>query len=240
MRKYLALIASSCLMLHLVTVSTSCKHEPLLDEVTNPVDTTAQGVPCDPDKVYFELEVLPILLSNCAFSGCHDAASAEDGVILDSYDQVIKTGKVKPFKPNDSKLYKVLVDNDADDRMPLDRPPLPQDQIALISKWIQQGATNLKCDPDAGACDSTNVTYTQSILPVINTYCKGCHSGTAPSGNIDLATYQGVKVVATNGKLLGSISWSSGFSKMPQGGNRLPDCTIAKFKTWIDGGAPEN
>ena len=48
---------------------------------TQPQDTTH---PCDPDTVYFEMDVLPILLSSCGKSGCHDA-TAQDGVRLDSY-----------------------------------------------------------------------------------------------------------------------------------------------------------
>lgn len=254
MRKFMALLVCMYVMTHLALVGTSCKHEPLLDDTmtpvdttgnpqdttTNPGDTTTQGHPCNPDSVYFELDVLPILISNCAFSGCHDAASAKEDVILDSYANVISTGEVKPFDLNDSEIYKAITEDDPDKRMPPDQPALPQDQIDLIAKWIQQGAQNLTCDPGAGACDTVNVSYSQSILPVINTHCKGCHSGSTPSGGIDLGSYQGIKTVAQNGKLYGAISWASGFPKMPQGGDQLPDCTIARFKAWIDAGAQEN
>ena len=76
-----------------------------------PVDTTSTGTPCDPNIVYFERDILPILTTNCAFAGCHNATSASDGVKLDNYQNVISTGKVKAFKPNDSKLYKVIINN---------------------------------------------------------------------------------------------------------------------------------
>lgn len=253
MRKLLALLAGTYLILHLATLSTSCKHEPLLEDVnpvdttgnpqdttTNPNDTTTQGTPCDPDKIYFHQEVLPILISNCALSGCHNAASAEDGVILNSYENVMATGDVEPFNLNDSEIYEVLVEDDPDKRMPLNKPPLDQDKIQIIAKWILQGAKNLNCDPGAGGCNTDNISYSQTIAPVINTHCKGCHSGNTPSGGINLATHQGVKTVALNGKLYGAISWAPGSPKMPQGGNKLPDCTIAQFKSWIDAGAPQN
>ncbi len=254
MQKLLALLAGTYLILQLATVSTSCKHDPLFDDdlmpgdtignpqdtTMNPSDTTTQGIPCDPDKIYFDLDVLPILLSNCAFSDCHDAASAEDGVILDSYENVMATADVEPFDLEHSEIYEVLVEDDPDKRMPKDSPPLSQDQIQIIAGWINQGALDLQCDPDAGACNTENASYTQTILPVITTHCKGCHSGSAPSGGLDFSTYQGVKTVALNGKLYGAISWASGSPQMPQGGNKLPDCTIAQFKAWIDAGAPEN
>ena len=106
----------------------SCKHEPLWEEMTenptdttsnpidtmtvdtNTVDTTNMGVPCDSNVVYFDLQVLPILQSNCAFSGCHDATSAQDGVILESYESVMQTADVVPFDLDDSEIYEVLVD----------------------------------------------------------------------------------------------------------------------------------
>ena len=65
----------------------SCKHVPLFDDIIDSVDTTSNpidtmpvdktGIPCDPDVIYFEQDVLPMLICNCAFSGCHAAALAQ-------------------------------------------------------------------------------------------------------------------------------------------------------------------
>lgn len=116
-----------------------CRHEPENPQIS--------GNPCHPDTVYFKRDILPLLLSSCAYAGCHDAASAMDGVILDSYANVITTADVKPGNPNGSDLYEVLVEDDEDKRMP--RPPFPRlsnEQIATVRKWILQGAKNLTCD----------------------------------------------------------------------------------------------
>jgi Planctomycete cytochrome C len=234
----------------MMTLGTSCKHEPLLGDIITPIDSTDTigivdtipiDTPCDPDSVYFEAQVLPILISSCAKSGCHDAASHEEGIIMDSYANVMQTAEVKPFDLNSGKLYEVITETDPDKRMPQPpNAPLTQDQIQLIANWIQQGAQNLKCDPDFGACDSLNVSFSQTLNPILNTYCVGCHSGPAASGGVSLDAYSGVKTVAQSGKLYGVISWETGFPQMPQGGNQLDACTIAKFKSWIDAGAPEN
>ena len=55
------------------------------------------------NPVCFESEVLPIFQTNCATSGCHDAASNQKGYILDSYDnlfkkevQVVSKNSIKP------------------------------------------------------------------------------------------------------------------------------------------------
>lgn len=233
------------------TLNTGCKHHPLLDDDgLGPIDSTdtlviidtiPDGIPCDPDTVYFEVDVLPILISNCAMSGCHNTASHQDGVVLDNYQNVINTSEISPFSPGNSELYEAITETDLEDRMP--PPPsaaLTAEQKAIIAKWINQGAQNLTCNPNYGQCDTSSVQYSSFIKPVIDTYCKGCHSGNSPSGGINLSTYNGVKTIALSGQLVGSSTWANGFSQMPQGGNKLDDCTIAKFEAWIAEGAPEN
>lgn len=231
----------------------SCKHDPTMpdedmtpvdtmdvDTIDNPVDTT-DFTPCDSNTVYFNLQVLPILQSNCAFSGCHDAASAQDGVVLESYSQVVNTADVEPFDLQGSDLYEVITEDDIDKRMPpVPNAALTAEQIQIISQWILQGAENEECDPDAGGCNTDNVSFANDLQPVLTNTCVGCHSGAAPSGGISLNSYTGVKQVVDNGRLLGAINWEAGFSSMPQGGDQLSDCVIDQFTAWINDGAPNN
>ncbi|MCB0707558.1 MAG: hypothetical protein KDC34_19720 [Saprospiraceae bacterium] len=226
----------------------SCKHDPFLQDIDptpidtsdNPVDTTMQGTPCDPDLIYFEYDVLPILISNCAFSGCHNAASAEDGVVLESFQTVMNSDVVKAFDLGDSEMFEVITETDPDKKMPPPpETPLTQEQINIISQWILQGADNLECNPDLN-CDTTDVSYAAVIRPILDNTCVGCHGGSVPSGGISFMTYAGVKAMADSGQLLGAVNWDAGYSFMPQGGNKLPDCEIAQLKSWIDSGALEN
>ena len=95
--------------------------------------------------------------------------------------------------------------------------------------------------PQTGTCDTTNSTYSAVVQPALQTYgCIGCHSGSAPSGNILLNTYDNVKTYVLNGKFYGSINHSAGFSAMPQGGNKMNACAVNKIKAWIDAGALNN
>jgi hypothetical protein len=198
--------------------------------------TVTTGKPCSPDSIYFELSVLPILRSNCALSGCHDAVSREEGIILDSYANTIKTGGIRVNSPASSKIYSSL--NSTRERMP--PPPmaaLSDADKASILKWIQQGAKNLTCD---GVCDSTQTSFKNNILPIVTLQCKGCHSGTAASGGgILLSTYAEIKKYVDNGKFLGSLVQSPGYSAMPKSG-KLPDCDIRKIRNWIRQGALNN
>lgn len=224
-----------------------CQREPVYYGILpDPSDTTGNGgggtmtQPCSPDSVYFEQQILPFLRSNCAQSGCHDAVSAEDEVVLDNYTNVRNTGGIKLNNPADSKLYKVLIDNDPDDRMPpAPAAPLSTDQRALILQWIQQGAQNLRCD---AACDTSNVRFSTVIQPLLNAKCTGCHNAGNAGGGVNLASYAGVKTTVDNQTLWGAVNHQSGFKPMPYpaGGARLPNCEIDQIRIWIQDGAPNN
>lgn len=244
----------------------SCVHDPFspidpgpidttgtpIDTNMNPVDTvpadtidgdTVLGTPCDTNVVYFAKDVLPILVSNCAKSGCHDVQSHKEGVILTDFSRVLATGSVRAFDSSKSKMYKSITTTSGENRMPPSPAQrLTASEIALIAKWIQQGAKDLTCDDAVATCDTVGVSYASYIAPVMTKYCVGCHSapGTAPSGNLSLNSYNAVRAVALNGKLVGAISWTAGYQQMPQGLSKLTDCRINKIKAWVNDGAPNN
>lgn len=98
--------------------------------------------------------------------------------------------------------------------------------------------------PEIGSqCDTTNVTYSGTIAPMLSNYCLACHgNSTAASygANIKLENYSDVLVRVNDGKLYGSISRASGYSPMPKNSAQLSDCMITSVKIWIDAGAPNN
>lgn len=90
-------------------------------------------------------------------------------------------------------------------------------------------------------CDTTTVTYSASIAPLMNASCNSCHGGTAAAGGgIVLDTYAGVKTYASNGRLLNSILQNGAASAMPKGSGKLPDCSINKVRAWINKGMLNN
>jgi len=89
-------------------------------------------------------------------------------------------------------------------------------------------------------CDTSNITFSNEILPMINSRCTGCHSGSAPSGNVYLESYDDIVTAATNGSLLGTIRHEAGWSPMPKNGAKLDNCTISKLEIWIADGTPNN
>ena len=92
----------------------------------------------------------------------------------------------------------------------------------------------------ATQCDSTNVSYSKTIVPIVSASCNSCHSTARHEGNVITDTYTGLSTVANNGQLWGGVNWEQGYVTMPNGGSKLPACELAKIKNWINQGAPNN
>ncbi len=232
-------------LLLMAAVITACQHEPFIPDgwvppIVPPVDTPSQPLdPCDPDSVYFTNTILPLLNSSCAIPGCHDAGTAEEGVILSSYSQIINTGEIEPGNPSDSEVFKVITEDDPDKIMPPPGsgvPPLTPDQIMDIFTWIQQGALNNGCD----GCDTTAVAFSSSVFPLIQTNCTGCHSGPSPQGGLSLTNYAQISASANSGILMNSLNGTGGTVPMPFNQPTLSDCAKRTVQIWIEDGTPNN
>jgi len=89
-------------------------------------------------------------------------------------------------------------------------------------------------------CDTSNVTYSGTIVHIISTNCYECHDLAAIPSGIPLEGYQNLKNQVDAGRLLGAIKHLSGFSPMPKDRGSLPDCDIMKIEKWVNDGAPNN
>jgi hypothetical protein len=182
------------------------------------------------DQVCFNTQILPLIVSNCSTSGCHDSKSRADGYELTSYKTITSKG-INTSKPLTSKLYQVMMDT-GEDRMPLSAP-LSKAQTDLFLKWIQQGAKETICNVSV---DTANVTFSKSVKPMLETYCVGCHKVGAASGSVVLDNYTSVKVYVDNQRLFGSMTSQQGYSPMPPTG-KLTDCELLVVQKWILKGA---
>ena len=87
-------------------------------------------------------------------------------------------------------------------------------------------------------CDTTNVTWSADIQPLISTNCaiSGCH---VPGFQTpDLTTYANVKAAADIGAIK-ARAIDGDPSPMPPSG-LLPKCDRQDLQTWLDAGAPNN
>lgn len=244
-----SLLIIGLVLLAILGISVSgCKHDIPVPINANDDDNGGggggggSGQPCDPNTVYFQQQVLPFLVSSCAKSGCHNAATAEDGVILDSYANVMNTGEVTPFDLSDSEIWEVINESDPDKRMPpAGETQLTQAQINMLALWINQGAQNLTCDDANGPCDSVSVSFAGDVTPILQNKCVGCHTtATSTNGFVSLSGFTNVESVALTGQLVGAITHDPSYAAMPDGGPKLNACEIAKIKNWVSEGTLNN
>jgi hypothetical protein len=202
--------------------------------------TLCSETPTQPPAAYnsktcFSRDILPVLVSSCGMTGCHDAISHQEGYIFASYSTTMRS--VTVGNTASSRLYQVITTASGEKRMPpLPKQRLAQAQIDSIAAWIKRGALNEVCGE---VCDTINpVTYSGVIWPAIQTSCTGCHSGSTPSGSITLANYSNVQTVAASGLLVNALK-GNGVTKMPPSGSLSP-CKIRQFQIWISKGYLNN
>ncbi|MBA4147222.1 MAG: DUF1553 domain-containing protein [Verrucomicrobia bacterium] len=100
------------------------------------------------DAVDFGAEILPIISSKCFHCHGPDEESRKARLRLDIGEEAIKERKggtfaIKPGDLKQSELINRITSTDPDEVMPPPKEghPLKSEEIALLKKWIQQGAT---------------------------------------------------------------------------------------------------
>lgn len=96
-------------------------------------------------------------------------------------------------------------------------------------------------------CDSTNVSYTQNVKPILQSNCYNCHSNNNANSNgggiaienfDDLFSWIDTNAGSDGGRLLTDIEHKT--NPMPKGSSKLPNCDIAKIRNWIKEGGKDN
>ncbi len=93
--------------------------------------------------VSFRADIAPLLQRRCA--ACHSADNPKGRYQLDSFTRLVTPGQsdlpaVTPGKPAQSEIAALLRETGADDRMPQKADALPEEEIALVERWIAEGA----------------------------------------------------------------------------------------------------
>ena len=105
------------------------------------------------DPVNFEQQIRPLLIQHCG--KCHGPTTQKSGLRLDARHGAFKGGDsgpvIAPGKGTDSHLLRRVQSVDPDERMPPDGPPLEPNEIVLLQRWIDDGATWLETDYDREA-----------------------------------------------------------------------------------------
>ncbi len=192
--------------------------------------------------VTYQEDIRPIFDEHCL--GCHNPDKAKGELELTDYGGVMKGSYVGPiidkknYKPESSILY-LVVTRQQSPEMPPDEPKIPEEQIQLIRKWIEEGAPK-----------TNKITYARDVRPIFKEHCFGCHNPDDKKKDLDLTTYQQTMAGSSSGSIVeaGRASQSKLFRVvahqekpyMPKGADKLPARQIEVIRQWIGKGALRN
>lgn len=118
--------------------------------------SVASSVSAQKDAPSYWKDIRPIFRKHCTV--CHSGKNIKEtdvsgGLALDTYEVVRKGSQravIQAGKSDASILVQLLETVDVKKRMPLDAAPLAKETIALIRKWIDQGASEGQKPDDKG------------------------------------------------------------------------------------------
>lgn len=116
-------VAASVIVLGLVSLPTFAEEKPA-------------------EKITFDQHIVPIFREKCG--SCHNANDKKGDLVLDNYGLAMQGGASGEVVKTDgdasqSQLYLVIA-HLSEPKMPPNQPKLPEEQIALVKKWIEGGA----------------------------------------------------------------------------------------------------
>ncbi|MPY86854.1 MAG: hypothetical protein GEU99_02935 [Luteitalea sp.] len=134
--------------------------------------------PIGPDSGIFDALVQPVLRENC--TTCHGTSQVKGDLRLDSFAALRQGGKHGPVVragevDNSEMLRRVTLPRDHEEAMPAEgRPPLSEEEVALLRWWIASGASeemtlaDAKSPPDevARLLDRATATGPAGPLPL--------------------------------------------------------------------------
>ena len=106
--------------------------------------------PEDPNApVSYFKKVRPIFQAQC--QGCHQPAKAKGGYVMTDFAKLLAGGEdcakdgsvaVLPKDPDKSMLVQQITPTNGEAEMPKKKPPLAEKEIALIRRWVAEGAVD--------------------------------------------------------------------------------------------------
>ncbi|MBM3801686.1 MAG: DUF1553 domain-containing protein [Acidimicrobiia bacterium] len=220
------------------------------------------------DAEFFKSQILPIFASRC--QSCHNHALKLSGLSLDSAAGFEAGGLhgpvVIPGNAEQSRLYR-RVARVEQPYMPLDAEALPASELALLKRWIEQGAiwpTETPASPAAGSelqpspvaeprtLSANAKLFKEKVHPILSSRCGSCHNDERRYSGFSLETRAAFLHGGWHGPVVipGKPAESRLYRRvarlektyMPMGisggvGEPMPEDELALIKQWIEGGA---
>ena len=216
-------------------------------------------------QVSFTKQVAPLLVAKCG--GCH-VNQAKGEFSMATFAGLQKGSKeggivIQPGSGQNSRIVEEIQTGN----MPRGGGKVSPDELALLSKWIDQGAKFDGADMNAPianlaaaepekpavmvkveqATGKEDVLYARDIGPVIVSNCLNCHGTENPRGQLSLATFNGILKGGGSGTIIAPGNPAESLlikklrglagARMPLNRPALEEAAIAKIEKWIADGA---
>jgi uncharacterized membrane protein len=155
---------------------------------------------------FFKAQILPIFATRCR--SCHNATLKISGLNLESAAGFKSGGlhgpAVMPGNPQQSRLFRRVARTEKP-YMPMDGDALPEAEVTLLKRWIEQGAVW----PEEGASTSATSApqstsqqelqtlsanaklFKEKVHPILSTRCGSCHNEERKYSGFTLETRAG-------------------------------------------------
>jgi hypothetical protein len=92
----------------------------------------------------------------------------------------------------------------------------------------------------ATPCDTTSVSFSAQVLPILQDNCYTCHTGSNSFSGIDLSNYAILQAHVHNGDLVSAVTHDGKVTPMPYQLPMLPSCEVNTIVAWVHQGALNN
>ena len=162
------------------------------------------------ETVTFAADIAPVLATNC--NGCHvNAQRVRGGLNMSNFKNLLNGGDsgppLVPGKPVDSLLIQRIKGEGGQARMPMGRPPLSDEVIAKIEKWISEGATFDGPDPNQNVVHVAALSKAQSSTHEELSAARAELAG--QNWRLGMPGFEAQTVKTTNFLLMGSMGEAS-------------------------------
>ena len=196
--------------------------------------------------VDYERDVRPVLEEKCL--ACHTTSAPQSGLVMESLEAMLEGGEKSgpSILAGDSAASPLVrhLRGELEPRMPVGGDPLPEAQIALIARWIDQMAP--PAGQDGAAQTASSHDFETHVRPLLEQNCLACHSSQTHQSGLVVETLtallkggaiQGAAIVAGKSEESPLIQRLRGTRapRMPMNGQPLSEEQIGRIAGWIDG-----
>lgn len=112
--------------------------------------------------------------------------------------------------------------------------------VLIGSQCTYHNAEEYFNTPNTDLCDTTNMSFSTNVTPILESNCYACHNSVDQTAGITLDNYEGVKSAASQGLLLPVIKHEDGYPAMPLYSAQLDSCSINQIEAWVNQGMLNN